>query len=144
VPDYALAARLVQELPAPVILTGGMSDARSVREAFAQTGAAAVMLARGALGNPWLFAELVGDRQGPPTRAEVGEELEWTIARAVEHLGATRATRYLRKFYPWYVERLQLEPQRAKRLQAALQQSETLAQARALFEQCAVPRALAV
>ena len=143
-PDYELAARLVQELPAPVILTGGMSDAHSVREAFAQTGAAAVMLARGALGNPWLFAELVGDRRGPPTRAEVRGELQWTIDRAVEHLGEQRATRYLRKFYPWYVERLQLEPRQAKRLQAALQQSETLARARALFERCEAPLALAV
>jgi tRNA-dihydrouridine synthase B len=144
VPDYALAARLVQELPAPVILTGGMNDAQSVREAFAQTGAAAVMLARGALGNPWLFAELVGDRHGRPTRAEVREEMQWTIDRAVEHLGEPRATRYLRKFYPWYVERLQLDAQQAKRLQAALQQSETLAQARALFERCEAPLALAV
>ncbi len=144
VPDYALAARLVQELPAPVILTGGMDDAQSVRDAFAQTGATAVMLARGALGNPWLFAELIGDREGPPTRAEVGEELQWTIDCAVEHLGEPRATRYLRKFYPWYVERLQLDAQQAKRLQAALQQSETLAQARTLFERCEAPLALAV
>ncbi|HEY4824023.1 MAG TPA: tRNA-dihydrouridine synthase [Solirubrobacteraceae bacterium] len=144
VPDYALAARLVEELPAPVILTGGMDDARSVREAFAQTGATAVMLARGALGNPWLFAELVGDRHERPTRAEVREEMRWTIDRAVEHLGEPRATRYLRKFYPWYVERLQLDAQQAKRLQAALQQSETLAQARTLFERCEAPLALAV
>jgi nifR3 family TIM-barrel protein len=144
VPDYALAARLVQELPAPVILTGGMDDAQSVREAFAQTDAAAVMLARGALGNPWLFAELVGDRQEPPTRAEVREEMRWTIDCAVEHLGEQRATRYLRKFYPWYVERLQLDAQQAKRLHAALQQSETLAQARALFERSEAPLALAV
>ncbi len=143
-PDYELAARLVQELPAPVILTGGMNDAQSVREAFTQTGAAAVMLARGALGNPWLFAELVGDRHARPTRAEVREEMRWTIDRAVEHLGEPRATRYLRKFYPWYVERLQLDAQQAKRLQAALQQSETLAQARMLFERCEAPLALAV
>ena len=26
--------------------------------------------------------------------------------RAVEHLGPERAARYLRKFYPWYMERL--------------------------------------
>ncbi len=60
VPDYALAARLVEALPAPVILTGGLDDAASARAAFDGTGAAAVMLARGALGNPWLFAELLG------------------------------------------------------------------------------------
>src|SRR5271154_3266895 len=34
VPDYELVARLVQSLPAPVILSGGMDDAQGVREAF--------------------------------------------------------------------------------------------------------------
>jgi nifR3 family TIM-barrel protein len=143
-PDYALAARLVESLPAPVILTGGMSDASSVREAFELTGAMAVMLARGALGNPWLFDELIGARTASPTRAEVREELDWTIDCAVEHLGEVRATRYLRKFYPWYVNRLELDPSQAKLLQAGLQQSETLAQVRALFERSQTPLALAV
>ncbi|HTZ86575.1 MAG TPA: tRNA-dihydrouridine synthase [Solirubrobacteraceae bacterium] len=143
-PDYELARQLVQSLPAPVVLTGGMNDARSVREAFEQTGAAAVMLARGALGNPWLFAELVGERNQAPTRDEVCEELDWTIDCAVQHLGEARATRYLRKFYPWYVVRLELEPQRAKRLQSAVQQSETIAEVRALFGACRAPLAVAV
>ncbi len=129
-PDYELAARLVESLPAPVILTGGMNDADSVREAFARTGATAVMLARGALGNPWLFAELLdsahpGDLE--PTREQVLVELEWTIERAVEHLGEPRATRYLRKFYPWYVPRLQLDASATKSLQESLQSAPTLA-----------------
>src|SRR4051795_40219 len=59
-PDYDLAARLVETLPAPVILTGGLRSPKAVREAFERTGAAAVMLARGALGNPWLFEQLLG------------------------------------------------------------------------------------
>ena len=71
VPDYELAARLVDSLPAPVILTGGMNDADAVRDAFASTGAAAVMLARGALGNPWLFSELLREpRTGARASAE--------------------------------------------------------------------------
>jgi tRNA-dihydrouridine synthase len=142
-PDYALAARLVQSLPAPVILTGGMNDAASVREALALTGAEAVMLARGALGNPWLFAELLGDREGAPSAAEVLEELEWTIDRAVEHLGAPRATRYLRKFYPWYVARLQLASGEAKGLLQMLQTADTLGQVRDLLEIPPAPVALA-
>jgi tRNA-dihydrouridine synthase B len=133
-PDYALVARLVASLPAPVILTGGLSDSERVREAFRETGAAAVMLARGALGNPWLFAELVGGREQGPTRAEVVAELDWTIDRAVEHLGEGRATRYLRKFYPWYVVRLDLEKAEAKALGESLQQVATLSQARELLE----------
>ncbi|MGA2452414.1 MAG: tRNA-dihydrouridine synthase [Solirubrobacteraceae bacterium] len=148
-PDYELAARLVASLPAPVILTGGMDDADGVREAFAQTGAAAVMLARGALGNPWLFAELLrepGDdadsRERQPSREQVLAELSWTIERAVEHLGEQRATRYLRKFYPWYVPRLALEPSAARSLQESLQTALTLARARELLGAARRPSAL--
>jgi tRNA-dihydrouridine synthase B len=133
-PDYALAARLVESLPAPVILTGGLSDAASVRAALAGTGATAVMLARGALGNPWLFAELLAGREDAPSCTEVVDELHWTIDRAIEHLGEARAARYLRKFYPWYVVRLQMDAPAARRLQASLQQAETLEQVRGLLQ----------
>ena len=143
-PDYALAARLVDSLGAPVILTGGLSDAQSALAAFERTGADAVMLARGALGNPWLFAELVHGRDRPPTRDEVVSELDWTIDRAVEHLGEPRATRYLRKFYPWYVARLQLDAQAARRLQSALQEAGTLALVRAALQASRAQPALAL
>jgi tRNA-dihydrouridine synthase len=133
VPDYELVARLVDSLDAPVILTGGLSEAEHVREAFQGTGAAAVMLARGALGNPWLFEQLLGSRRQGPSREEVLQELGWTIDRAVEHLGQARATRYLRKFYPWYVSRLELDRQAGKRLQEGLQVAETLTEARDLL-----------
>jgi nifR3 family TIM-barrel protein len=128
-PDYDLAAKLVETLPAPVVLTGGLSSAQAVRDAYERTGAAAVMLARGALGNPWLFAELLGGRAPAPSPAEVVDELEWVIDRAVEHLGTDRAGRYLRKFYPWYVERLG----GSKALQEALQQTASVDAARAVL-----------
>jgi nifR3 family TIM-barrel protein len=143
VPDYELAARLVDSLDAPVILTGGLSDAEHVRDAFRATGAAAVMLARGALGNPWLFEQLLGSRHEEPSGEEVLTELNWTIDRAVEHLGQARATRYLRKFYPWYVVRLGLDRETAKRLQASLQAAETLWQVRALLDPERLPLAVA-
>src|SRR5262249_9175084 len=57
-PDYELARALVEELPVPVLVSGGLSSARRAREAYELTGAAAVLLARGSLGNPWLFEEL--------------------------------------------------------------------------------------
>src|SRR4051794_17162815 len=59
-PDYALAAELVERLPVPVILSGGLADDDKVLQAFEATGADAVMLARGSLGNPWLVARLLG------------------------------------------------------------------------------------
>jgi tRNA-dihydrouridine synthase B len=128
-PDYELARALVEELPVPVIISGGLRTPELVREAFEQTGAAAVALARGSLGNPWLFSQLLGERESEPTRSEILAELDWVIDRAVEHLGAERAARYLRKFYPWYVERLGGD----KALQDSLQRVETLEAARDLL-----------
>ena len=128
-PDYELARGLVEELPVPVLISGGLDRADRVQAAFEQTGAAAVLLARGSLGNPWLFEQVLGRRLTEPTREEILAEVDWVIASAVQHLGEDRATRYLRKFYPWYVERLGGD----KALQAALQTTPTLAAARELL-----------
>jgi nifR3 family TIM-barrel protein len=152
VPDYELAAKLVRTLDAPVILTGGLHDAQATLAAYEQTGAAAVMLARGSLGNPWLFAQLLGlrtpegmegralhnrgqasERCREPSRAEVLEELDWIIDRAIEHFGPAhpeRAGRYLRKFYPWYVARLGLSKPAAKELGESLQKASDVKHAR--------------
>src|SRR5947207_2319977 len=108
VPDYALAAELVERLEVPVIVSGGLSSDEKALEAFERTGADALMLARGSLGNPWRFERLLGLRDGDPTCEEVVRELRWVIDRAEEHLGVERAGRYLRKFYPWYAESLGL------------------------------------
>jgi tRNA-dihydrouridine synthase B len=134
VPDYELAARLVQTLDVPLILTGGLNEPQGILEAFDYTGASAVMLARGCLGNPWLFALLLGAREDEPTAAEVLTELQWVMERAVEHLGDERANRYLRQFYPWYVARLGLERPVAKRLQESLQTVPTLKEAHGLLD----------
>jgi tRNA-dihydrouridine synthase B len=121
-PDYDLAAQLVQDLSVPVIVTGGMDDADHVRWVFEYTGCEAVMLARGSLGNPWLFAQVLGTRDDEPAREEILAEWEWVLDRAEEHLGTDRAARYLRKFHPWYVERLGA----GHAVQDALQRAETL------------------
>jgi tRNA-dihydrouridine synthase B len=129
VPDYGLARQLVDELPVPVLISGGLHGAEQARAAFEQTGATAVLLARGSLGNPWLFEELLGRRRTPPDRDEILAELDWVMECAVAHLGAERATRHLRKFYPWYLERLG----GGRALQAALQSAATLEVARTLL-----------
>ena len=118
-PDYALAAELVECLDAPLILSGGLADEERTLAAFERTGAAAVMLARGSLGNPWRFERLLGLREDAPGRQEVVDELLWVIERAEEHLGVDRAGRYLRKFYPWYAETLGLTRREANPLVTA-------------------------
>ncbi|MGZ8665553.1 MAG: tRNA dihydrouridine synthase [Solirubrobacterales bacterium] len=105
-PDYELARALVERVEVPVIISGGLSTADAAREAHRRSGADAVMIARGSLGNPWVFEELTGSRSDPPRPEEVAEELLWVIDGAEQHLGVERAGRYLRKFYPHYLERL--------------------------------------
>ncbi len=111
-PDYALARELVGRI------------------AYEASGANAVMIARGSLGNPWIFEELTGERSAPPERDDVIAELLWVMDRAEEHLGPERAARYLRKFYPWYLDRLDAD----KGTVAAFQESDDLDVARGLVE----------
>ncbi len=99
------------------------------------------MLARGVLGNPWLFRELLSGEEHRPSPEEVRRELEWTMARAGEHLGPERGARYARKFYPWFVERLGLAPGPARALQEELQRAPTLEHAQALLSDAVQPAA---
>jgi len=134
-PDYELTRELAECVDIPVIVSGGLKSAEAARSAYEESGADAVMIARGALGNPWVFEQLTGRRSEPPDRAEVAAELLWVIDRAEEHLGSERAGRYLRKFYPWYVEPLGAGPELADELQ----RNADLPQARRLIASLAAP-----
>jgi nifR3 family TIM-barrel protein len=132
-PDYTLVRELVDRLSgsgARVMVSGGLSTAERGRRAYVESGAEAVMVARGALGNPWIFEELTGRRQAAPRPDEIVEELLWTMSRAEEHLGSERAARYLRKFHPWYVEALG----EGRAVQDALQRAEDLDAQRAVID----------
>jgi nifR3 family TIM-barrel protein len=134
-PDYILTRELVERVEVPVIVSGGLKSAEAARRAYGESGAAAVMIARGSLGNPWVFEELTGRRSSPPDRDEVAAELLWVIDSAEEHLGTERAGRYLRKFYPWYMESLGAPPELADELQ----RHADLPQARRLIADLAAP-----
>jgi tRNA-dihydrouridine synthase B len=138
-PDYELTRQLVERVRVPVIVSGGLSSAAAARRAYEESGADAVMIARGSLGNPWLFEELTGRRHEPPGREEVAAELLWVMDSAEEHLGRERAERYLRKFYPWYTERLGAPQEVIEELQ----RSADLTRARALIAAFGAPAAVA-
>ncbi len=121
-PDYALVRELGEALDrdgnrVPVIVSGGLRTAAQARRAYEESGADAVMIARGSLGNPWIFDQLVGGTDAEPGADEIEGELRWILDRAAEHWGEERAARNLRKFYPWYVERLGYEGADADRFQ---------------------------
>ena len=130
-PDYDLARELVEALDVPVIVSGGLVSDERALEAFELSGAEAIMLARGSLGDPWRFERLLGLRDRDPSAAEVARELEWVIGRCEDHLGQERAGRYLRKFYPWYAQRLDVP----KPLRKALVEASTTAAARIALQQ---------
>jgi tRNA-dihydrouridine synthase B len=111
-----------------MIISGGLDTVEAAREAYLASGADAVMIARGSLGNPWIFEQLTGRRSADPERDEVVAELLWVMDRAEEHLGPDRAARYLRKYYPWYLERLGADKASA----ASLQDCDDLERARSL------------
>jgi nifR3 family TIM-barrel protein len=137
-PDYALVGELRSRVDVPVIVSGGLASAEKARRAYEESGADAVMIARGAFGYPWIFEELTGARTEPPTRDEIVDELLWVMDRAEEHFGE-RAARYLRKFYPWYLERLEVDRREAD----LFQRVEELEQAREMVRnlRSAAPRA---
>ncbi len=115
-PEYGLVRELRQRVDVPVIVSGGLRTAERARRAYGESGADAVMIARGSLGYPWIFEELTGGREAPPSREEIVGELLWVMDRAEEHMGE-RAGRYLRKFYPWYLERLEVPRREADAFQ---------------------------
>jgi tRNA-dihydrouridine synthase B len=128
-PDYGLARELRKRLDVPVVISGGLRTADAATRAYEESGADAVMIARGALGNPWIFGELTGRRNEPPSSEEIVAELERVITDAERHWGPERAARNLRKFYPWYVERLGITGPQAD----AFQRTDTLEEVREML-----------
>jgi nifR3 family TIM-barrel protein len=103
--DHSLTAELVSRVDVPVIASGDVTSRARAQAILATTGAAAVMVGRAAQGNPWALREIIEDEAGPPTREEVVAELILFMRATVRELGEKRATRFLKKFYGWYLGR---------------------------------------
>jgi tRNA-dihydrouridine synthase B len=95
--DHAVTFALAAELPVPVIASGDV-DGRAAALALLDGGAAAVMLARHALGRPWLFTEIL-DGAPPPALDERLTELRLFAADVMGEMGP-RSVGYLRQFWP--------------------------------------------
>jgi len=101
--DHALTGELVQRVDVPVIASGDVTSREQALTVLERSGAAAVMVARGAQGNPWALREIVEGESFRPTREEVAAELIVFIHEAVRELGEQRAVGFLKKFYGWYL-----------------------------------------
>lgn len=105
--DWSRIGELKQALRIPVIGSGDIFTSRDAADLLEQSGCDGVMIARGALGNPWIFREtlerLTGREPSLPTRIECGKTALRHLDMAVAHYGERVALREIRKHLCWYV-----------------------------------------
>jgi len=108
---WELVRAVVEAVDVPVVVNGDVVDLASAREALQQSGAAAVMLGRGAQGRPWVVGQIgaaLADEKVP--EAPAGDELIELIAVHYEDMmseyGTHVGVRAARKHLDWYLEAL--------------------------------------
>ena len=107
--EYDTIAAVKQAVRIPVIANGDVTTGAKAREVFDATGCDAVMIGRGALGNPWIFGEIAhylrtGKTPAPPSPAEVGAVLLEHIDALHDFYGEGRGLRVARKHIQWYCQ----------------------------------------
>lgn len=92
----------------PVLGNGDIFDARDALAMMAATGCDGVVIGRGCLGRPWLFAELSAAFTGtapatPPTLGEVAQIIRRHGELLAAHFGEDKGMRDIRKHVAWYM-----------------------------------------
>ena len=101
--DHGLTAELVDLVGIPVVASGDIADRDTAERVIDATGAAAVMVGRGAQGRPWALREMAGAGGADADPAEVVAELIRFMREVEREMGPERAVGFLRKFYGWYL-----------------------------------------
>lgn len=105
--DWSVIAAVKAAVDIPVIGSGDVFSADDVLRMFERTGVDAVMIARGAQGNPWIFREAravldTGAACPPPSALERIEMAREHAAALVDFAGENAFTR-MRKHVSWYI-----------------------------------------
>ena len=102
--DHTITTAVVKAVGIPVMASGDIGSVESAHGVMESTGAAAVMVARGVAGDPWLVGALLSGRSAErPPLPEVVADLRLLLARAAEEMGSKRAARWMRKLLGWYL-----------------------------------------
>ncbi|MDT5016872.1 MAG: hypothetical protein QOD39_3032 [Mycobacterium sp.] len=107
--DWEQIARLKQHVTdVPVLGNGDIFEADDALAMMAATGCDGVVIGRGCLGRPWLFAELSAAFTGtpvttPPTLGEVAAIIVRHGRLLAEHFGEDKGMRDIRKHVAWYL-----------------------------------------
>ena len=107
--DWGILARIKEQLgDFRLVGNGDIWTAGDGRRMVEATGVDGLMVGRGMLGNPWIFAELKAEMAGEklppaPTSSERAELMREHLSLAVSNLGEKRAVREFRKHLGWYL-----------------------------------------
>ncbi len=107
--DWDIIAEVKKNVGIKVIGNGDVFKAEDGIAMMKETGCDAVMVARGALGNPFIFRDLralyrYGERPEPPTPEERSRVMLEHFDRLIELKGEYRAVREMRKHAGWYTK----------------------------------------
>lgn len=127
---WEVIAAVKSAVQVPVIGNGGIKTAADARAMRDTTGCDAVMIGRGALGNPWVFRSIQLGRDYEPSWAERFDVIRHHLELHVEFAGERAAAREMRKHLGWYLRGL---PGSAT-VRAALQQMKTANDVRAAVD----------
>jgi tRNA-dihydrouridine synthase B len=136
--DWAAIRRVTEATRVPVIVNGDIVDLATARRALALSGAAGVMIGRGAYGRPWAPARIAAGLDGRPIpavpslasrRATILEHYDAMLA----HYGKETGTRNARKHLAWYLRDLPNGPATASRINRLEASSDVKAAIAAFF-----------
>jgi len=135
-PDWSWVEKVKKSVSIPIALNGGVLTAEDAKKAFDQTGADAVMIARGAIDNLWIFKQTKELLSTGTITTEVTPFVR--IETCIKHLQLSlqskeekRAVKEHRKFYTGYLKGLR----NASSLRNKLMHIETFKEVEELFEE---------
>lgn len=107
--DWSKIAAVKRAVDIPVVGNGDVVDAKSAMAMMDETGCDFVMIGRGALGNPWIFKEVIAAWRGeelpqPPSKEEKKLMMIRHLEDLVELKGEYAAVREMRKHVGWYLK----------------------------------------
>ena len=110
-PDYSWIPRVKEAVAIPIILNGGIDTPEIAAHLFQTTGCDAVMIARGAIDNPWIFLHIkhfltTGNELPPPALDERLAVLEEHFRLSVQYKGERIGTFEMRKHFSGYLKNL--------------------------------------
>lgn len=128
--SYNKIAEVVSELSIPVIANGDIHSPEKAQSVLSDTGAAAVMIGRGAWGKPWLLGQVADyletGRYQQPTQEEIQATVFEHLALLYQHYDELKAVRLARKHIDWYLQPTDQDKSIRKRFNKLMTANEQL------------------